>query len=97
VAHRRPDRIGVVIAVARITMRFKSLTSFTFFTFSGDYSKARTIGGWSPGVRTLVGSRVLPCGCLTGVYETWSNDQVTIIDAHGQACTIAMHETNGIL
>jgi hypothetical protein len=78
-------------------MRFKSFTSLTFFTLFGDNSKARTIGGWSPGVRTLVGSRVLPCGCLTGVYETWSNQQVTIIDTRGRACAIATHETNGIL
>ena len=78
-------------------MRFKSFASLTFFTLSGDNSKARTIAGWSPGVRALLGSRVLPCGCLTGIYETWANRQVTIIDARGDACTIARHETNGIL
>ena len=78
-------------------MRLKSLTSLTFFTLSGDHLKARTIGGWSPGLRTLVGSRVLPCGCMAGVYETWSNEQVVIVDAHGKTCTDASHETNGIL
>ena len=78
-------------------MRLKSLTSLTFVTADGAPVKARTIGGWSPGVRTLVGSRVLPCGCMAGVYETWSNRQVVIIDAHGETCTDATHETNGIL
>jgi hypothetical protein len=78
-------------------MRLKSLTSLTFFTLTGNNSKARTIGGWSPGLRTLVGSRVLPCGCMTGVYETWSNEQIAIIDAHGDTCTIATHETDRIL
>ena len=78
-------------------MRLKSLTSFTFVTGGGGPVKARTIAGWSPGVRALVGSRVLPCGCLAGIYETWSNSQVVIVDAHGKTCTDATHETNGIL
>ena len=78
-------------------MRLRSLASLPFFTLNRDNSKARTIAGWSPGVRTLVGSRVLPCGCLAGVYETWSNQQVTIVDAHGQVCTLPAHETNQIL
>ena len=78
-------------------MGLKSLTSLTFFTRAGDHAKARTIGGWSPGLRTLVGSQVLPCGCLAGVYETWSNQQVTIVDSHCQACTLSAHETNHIL
>jgi hypothetical protein len=78
-------------------MRFRSLAFLGFSRFSRDNSKAPTIGGWSPGLRTLLGTRMLGCGCLAGVYETWSNEQVTIIDTRGRTCPIATHETNGIL
>ena len=36
-------------------------------------------------------SRVLPCGCLTGVYETYANEIVGIIDARGPSCADAAH------
>ena len=36
-------------------------------------------------------SRVLPCGCLTGVYETYANEIVGIIDARGASCADAAH------
>jgi hypothetical protein len=31
-------------------------------------------------------SRLLPCGCVAGVYETYDGDVVTIIDAPGPSC-----------
>jgi hypothetical protein len=33
-----------------------------------------------------ISGRVLPCGCLVGVYETYSNAVVATIDACGPAC-----------
>ena len=36
-------------------------------------------------------SRLLPCGCLTGVYETYDNEVVGIIDARGPACADESH------
>lgn len=36
-------------------------------------------------------SRLLTCGCLAGVYETYEGDVVTIVDARGPACKNPMH------
>jgi hypothetical protein len=36
-------------------------------------------------------SRVLPCGCLTGLYETYDSRVVGIIDARGAVCDDASH------
>lgn len=36
--------------------------------------------------------RVLPCGCLVGVYETYGGGVVSTIDAVGRDCTQPDHE-----
>jgi hypothetical protein len=36
-------------------------------------------------------SRLLTCGCLAGVYETYEGDVVTIVDARGPACKNPTH------
>ena len=36
-------------------------------------------------------SRLLPCGCLTGIYETYDNEVVGIIDARGSSCADESH------
>jgi hypothetical protein len=36
-------------------------------------------------------SRLLSCGCLAGVYETYEGDVVTIVDARGPACKNPRH------
>jgi hypothetical protein len=36
-------------------------------------------------------SRLLPCGCLAGVYETYEGEIVTILDARGLACKNSAH------
>jgi hypothetical protein len=33
-----------------------------------------------------LGSQLLPCGCLAGVYETYEDTTVSIIDARGDQC-----------
>ena len=48
-------------------------------------------------MRTLIQGHVLPCGCLTGLYETWTGRMVTIIDARGNTCPIADHDTDAVL
>jgi hypothetical protein len=37
-------------------------------------------------------SRVLPCGCLAGVYETYDSEVVGILDAREPSCTIPSHQ-----
>jgi hypothetical protein len=37
-------------------------------------------------------SRNLPCGCVAGVYETYSGEIVTIVDAKSAACTDLAHQ-----
>ena len=39
----------------------------------------------------------MPCGCLTGTYETWTSEVVEIVDAHAAACTITGHVTHAVL
>ena len=34
-----------------------------------------------------VSGNMLECGCLVGVYETYSGDLVRVVDAVGEACT----------
>ena len=36
--------------------------------------------------------RSLPCGCLAGVYETYTGEIVAILDARGPACPVRAHE-----
>jgi hypothetical protein len=77
-------------------VRFDDFTPLTFLTFP-QASKAPTIAGWTPGVRTLVEGRVLPCGCLIGTYETWTRKLVTIVDARGDTCSDGAHAMNAIV
>jgi len=41
-----------------------------------------------------VGSRMLPCGCLVGLYEAYNTKTVALIDARGSACPDAGHRMN---
>ena len=38
-----------------------------------------------------LGSQLLPCGCLAGVYETYEETTVSIIDARGDQCATDDH------
>ena len=44
-----------------------------------------------------LGSRLLPCGCLAGIYETYADTTVTIIDARGEHCDNVKHTLNGVM
>jgi len=41
-----------------------------------------------------LGGRVLRCGCLVGVYETYTNETVAILDAKGSACAESSHRVD---
>lgn len=76
-------------------MRFTSLTFLTFRHVRGQL-KARSIFGWTPGLRTGVGGRMLSCGCLAGTYEAWSGAIVELIDEHAPHCP-EQHEDNMVV
>jgi hypothetical protein len=48
-------------------------------------------------IRRGLASRRLPCGCVTGVYETYREEIVTIIDAHGAFCADPAHHPGNVL
>jgi hypothetical protein len=54
---------------------------------------ALTVLGWTPGLRRIVAGRVLPCGCLVGVYERWTGGCVEILDGRCENCELN-HEVN---
>ena len=37
-------------------------------------------------------SRVLPCGCVAGVYETYDGGVVTLLDERESTCQVDAHE-----
>jgi hypothetical protein len=37
-------------------------------------------------------SRVLPCGCIAGVYETYDGSVVTLLDERDATCQVDTHE-----
>jgi hypothetical protein len=39
-------------------------------------------------------SALLPCGCVIGLYETYSGRTVAIVDAQGSACADRSHRVN---
>ena len=42
-------------------------------------------------------SRLLPCGCVAGVYETYEGEIVTIIDAPGTSCVDTAHADGNVI
>jgi hypothetical protein len=39
----------------------------------------------------VLSSYQLPCGCLVGVYELYSNEIVSLVDERGDECEDARH------
>ena len=39
----------------------------------------------------VVGSRTLPCGCLTGLYETYAGGCVELLDHVSERCGVTKH------
>ena len=48
-------------------------------------------------IRRGLGSRLLPCGCVAGVYETYRDEIVTIIDVSDPICADPAHHTGNVL
>jgi len=44
-----------------------------------------------------LGGRLLPCGCLLGLYETYDGHTVATIDACDPHCTDATHTLDAVL
>jgi hypothetical protein len=42
-------------------------------------------------------SRLLACGCLIGVYETYSGKTLSIVDARGAGCRDRKHRLNHVV
>lgn len=42
-------------------------------------------------------SRFLPCGCLTGIYETYDAEIVAILDARSPSCSDAAHACGNVV
>lgn len=38
-------------------------------------------------------SRILPCGCFAGIYETYHGEIVALIDTKGSSCSDSSHES----
>jgi len=48
-------------------------------------------------IRRGLGSRRLRCGCLAGIYETYRDEIVTILDVPGAACGHPGHVAGRVL
>ena len=48
-------------------------------------------------LRRGVAGRVLPCGCLVGIYETYDGSVVATIDAKGSACPQDVHVLHAVV
>ena len=53
--------------------------------------------GWTPSLRRMLRSTVLPCGCSVGVYETFSGEVVRIVDACSVSCADGIHRVDAVL
>lgn len=69
----------------------------SFVTFGWSKRRVMTVGGWSPGLQSLVTGKVLPCGCLAGVYRTLSDEMAAIVDGPADTCSEGGHEQDGVL
>jgi len=44
-----------------------------------------------------IGSRLLPCGCSIGLYETYGGRSVALVDNHHPLCRDATHQVNATI
>jgi len=45
----------------------------------------------------VIQSRLLDCGCLVGVYETYGGETIEVIDSRGQDCQDASHRPGALV
>jgi hypothetical protein len=49
------------------------------------------------GILRGLGSQTLSCGCLVGLYETYSAQTVAIVDARGSECREPGHKVDAAI
>jgi hypothetical protein len=49
------------------------------------------------GILRGLDSHLLACGCLIGVYETYSGKTLSIVDARGASCPDRTHRLNRVV
>jgi len=49
------------------------------------------------GILRGLDSRLLSCGCLIGIYETYSGKTLSIVDARGERCRDGTHRLNNVI
>lgn len=42
-------------------------------------------------------SRLLPCGCLLGIYETYEGTVIGLVDARAAECGLTAHDGGNVL
>jgi hypothetical protein len=58
---------------------------------------SKEVEGHSMRILRGISSKLLPCGCLTGVYETYDAEVVSILDAKGNDCVNSTHRDGKII
>ena len=48
-------------------------------------------------IRRGLSSRLLPCGCLAGIYETYRDEIVVIVDARSPECADPSHMDGNVI
>ena len=48
-------------------------------------------------IRRGLSSRLLSCGCLAGIYETYRDEIVVIVDARHESCADPNHAEGNLL
>ena len=46
------------------------------------------------GILRGLDSRMLACGCLVGLYETYKSETIAVIDAKGSTCGVDSHRVD---
>ena len=71
--------------------------SFWRWLWSHEWEIAPTICGWTPGLRGIVGGRLLACGCLVGDYLSTRGHVIRIVDHAAPGCRDGRHGVNCII
>ena len=50
-----------------------------------------------PRILRGLSSRVLPCGCLLGIYETYDGSVIGLIDLKGGGCEDRTHDGGNVI
>lgn len=51
----------------------------------------------APRILRGLSSRVLPCGCLLGIYETYDGTVIGLVDVKGAGCVDSAHAGGNVI